>query len=154
MIPIYPYCIYVGTNEINKVYQCQPFYAYVFNNASYMVAFGLADNKIDSVETCRKLLFNQLVSDKGLGIKGLSINDLIKDKKWNIGSQFLPNGEKNDCYEILYQLQGKNQLFFIGETVAGFTVPNQIDFIKKFSKQWVETMNAYDHDRARGVNSA
>ena len=141
--PIYPYSKHIGTPEITNIYQCEPFYAYVFNDGEYIVAFGLVDDKADlPIEKCRELLFNHLINDdkNSLGIKNLKRKDLLHDQKWDLGSQFLPNGEINNCYDTLYKLQGKNGVFFIGETVAGFTVPNQFDFVKKFSKQWVDTM--------------
>ena len=75
-----------------------------------------------------------------MGIKDLGQDDIVMQKLWNLGSQILPKAEKEGMYEELYQLQGHNGLFIIGETISGFAAVNQLEFVLRHKESWYKKM--------------
>lgn len=135
--PIYPNAKLAGTENVKDIYNCEPFYAYIVGNAKYLTTFGFIQDT-ETYESCKNNSFNYLVNE--MGIKDLSKEDLIQENLWSLGSQILPEAEKAGMHEKMHELQGHQGLFFIGETLSGFTVPNQMEFVLKHIDDWHQIM--------------
>eukprot|EP01084_Bolivina_argentea_P210995 358980_1 len=133
---IYPLMFDAG--KINNSFdECSPNFIYIFDDQKQFVSYGMGPTVLSAasdsfnVDKFKNDCVNKFVSYYNQ-FYGLNVNkeDISQIFSWFHYSEITTEGERNNFYQRIKELQGKNGLFIIGETVSGITVPNVVSYIE------------------------